>query len=198
MTRHENTILNVLVLLFLLALGIASRFMLLDLPNVKPVAAIVMFAAFWFRSFRVAGLSLLLIILVSNVGLDSCPWQVTCGVVGGLLVAAGLGRLFQSRFDSAQSVSASPLSAISMLLGSALGMSIAFFLISNFSVWAMGQWYPLTPSGLVQCFAAAVPFFKYTLCGDMMFCTSLFGAWWIVASLVSSQQTQTVVRQDSV
>lgn len=196
MNRYQNALRDISILLLLLAVGIASRFVLVELPNVKPVAAIVMFAAFWFRSFRVAGLALLLIMLVSNVGLDSCPWQITCGVIGGLLAAAWLGRNFRSRFDSARSVSQSPLMAAGLLLGSALTMSIAFFLISNFSVWAMGQWYPLTLSGLVQCFVAAVPFFKYTLCGDMLFCTSLFGAWWIVASLVTSNQTQAMVRQD--
>ena len=196
MNRYQNALRDISILLLLLAVGIASRFVLVELPNVKPVAAIVMFAAFWFRSFRVAGLALLLIMLVSNVGLDSCPWQITCGVIGGLLAAAWLGRNFRSHFDSASSVSQSPLMAAGLLLGSALTMSIAFFLISNFSVWAMGQWYPLTLSGLVQCFVAAVPFFKYTLCGDMLFCTSLFGAWWIVASLVTSNQTQAMVRQD--
>ena len=196
MNRYQNALRDISILLLLLAVGIASRFVLVELPNVKPVAAIVMFAAFWFRSFRVAGLALLLIMLVSNVGLDSCPWQITCGVIGGLLAAAWLGRNFRSHFDSASSVSQSPLMAAGLLLGSALTMSIAFFLISNFSVWAMGQWYPLTLSGLVQCFVAAVPFFKYTLCGDMLFCTSLFGAWWMVASLVTSNQTQAMVRQD--
>lgn len=197
MTRYENTIRHILVLLILLAIGIASRFVMVDLPNVKPVAAIVMFAAFWFRSFRVAGLALLLIMLVSNAGLDSCPWQVTCGVVGGLLAAAWLGRNLRGRFESRTAVSESPLAASGLLLGSSLAMSIAFFVISNFSVWAMGQWYPLTLSGLAQCFVAAVPFFKYTLCGDLVFSTSLFGAWWIVASLVTSNQRHAMVRQDS-
>ncbi len=195
MNRYPNIIRDTLILLVLLAIGISSRFMLLDLPNFKPVAAIVMFAAFWFRSFRVAGLALLLIMLASNVGLDSCPWQITCGVLGGLLAAAWLGRNFRSNFDSARDVSASPLRAGGLLLGSAFAMSLAFFVISNFSVWAMGQWYPLTGSGLVSCFAAAVPFFKYTLCGDMMFCTSLFGAWWLVASLATSHAPETVDQQ---
>ena len=186
MKKSENLIVNILVLTLLLAIGIASRFVLLDLPNVKPIAAIVMFAAFWFRSFRVAGLALLLIVLASNVGLASCPWQITCGVVGGLLVAAGLGRQLHRRFESAADVNQKPLGALLQLGGSAFVMSAAFFLISNFSVWAMGQWYPLTLSGLVQCFVAAVPFFKYTFCGDMVFTGTLFSAWWMLAMIRSS------------
>ncbi len=183
MKKSENLILSILVLALLLAIGIASRFVLLDLPNVKPLAAIAMFAAFWFRSFRVAGLALVLIVLASNIGLSSCPWQITCGVVGGLLVAAGLGRRLHRRVGRATDVTQKPVGSLLQLGGSALAMSVAFFLISNFSVWAMGQWYPLTLSGLVQCFVAAVPFFKYTFCGDMVFTGALFSAWWMVATV---------------
>jgi len=80
--KQSEVLRNVFILLLLLAIGVASRFFLIDVPNFKPIAAIVLFAAFWFRSYWVAGLSLVLVMCVSNSALDHCPWQVTLGVVG--------------------------------------------------------------------------------------------------------------------
>ncbi len=187
MKRPENLLRDSLILLILIAIGVASRFALIDLPNVKPVAAIVLFAAFWFRSYWVAGLSLVVVMLISNSGLDSCPWQITAGVMSGLVVAAVLGRRLGSRFENAREVTSRPASAIAQLFGSAFVMSLAFFVISNFAVWSMGQWYPLTAGGLVHCFTAAIPFFKYTFCGDMFFAASIFGVWYAVETVAQLQ-----------
>lgn len=45
--------------------------------------------------------------------------------------------------------------------------SFTFFLVSNFGVWY--YWYPHTVSGLLTCYALAVPFYKNTLIGDLLF-----------------------------
>jgi len=180
MKRPENLLRDCLILLLLIAVGISSRFVLFDLPNFKPIASIVLFAAFWFRSYLVAGLALVLMMLVSNSALDHCPWQVTLGVIGGLIVAGLLGRRLHAKVGNAESVSKQPVAAVGQILGSAFAMSAAFFLISNFAVWSMGQWYPMTAEGFVSCFAAAVPFFKYTLFGDLFFSAGIFAVWFAI------------------
>lgn len=53
--------------------------------------------------------------------------------------------------------------------GVVVGAPIAFFLISNFGVWLGGGLYPHTLSGLADCYALAVPFFRGTLFGDWLF-----------------------------
>lgn len=186
--QQKNLLRDVLILLLLVAVGILSRYCLIEIPNFKPIAAIVLFAAFWFRSYWVAGLSLVLVMMVSNSGLDHCPWQITLGVIGGLAVAAILGRRLGNRFRDANEVTTRPANAAMQLLGSAFVMSVAFFAISNFSVWAMGQWYPLTLGGLAHCFTAAIPFFKYTFGGDLLFSTGLFGAWYVTEMLSQSSK----------
>ena len=45
--------------------------------------------------------------------------------------------------------------------------SFTFFLVSNFGVW--WHWYPHTFSGLLTCYALAIPFYKNTLLGDLLF-----------------------------
>lgn len=57
-----------------------------------------------------------------------------------------------------------------------LAASTLFFLLSNFGVW-MGGWYPTTPVGLIACYTSAIPFFGYTIAGDLLFTGVLFGTW---------------------
>ncbi len=58
----------------------------------------------------------------------------------------------------------------------ALGASL-FFLISNFGVWAEGLLYPKTLVGLVDCYIAAIPFFRNSLIGDVTFATGFFAVY---------------------
>lgn len=60
------------------------------------------------------------------------------------------------------------------IIGAALGSSISFFLISNFMVWAAGTMYPRNWAGLMTCFDAAVPFFRHTIEGDLLFTSAMF------------------------
>ena len=61
-----------------------------------------------------------------------------------------------------------------------LAGSIQFFLITNFGAWlSMGHAYPRTLQGLIQCYAAGVPFYWRTLASDVLYTAILFGlhAW---------------------
>lgn len=62
------------------------------------------------------------------------------------------------------------------IAGAALAGSVSFFVLSNFAVWAAwGDMYPKTLAGLGACYAAAVPFFRHTLEGDLLFTALFFG-----------------------
>ncbi len=60
--------------------------------------------------------------------------------------------------------------------------SVLFFTLSNLGVWLTGRIYPLTMSGLITCFAAGVPFFKYTLMSDIAYSAVLFGTFELLQS----------------
>ena len=60
------------------------------------------------------------------------------------------------------------------VIGAALASSISFFLVSNFTVWATGTMYPMTWAGLLTCYDAAIPFFRHTFEGDMLFTVAMF------------------------
>jgi hypothetical protein len=69
--------------------------------------------------------------------------------------------------------------------------STAFFVISNFGVWMSG-WYTLSLAGLVACYVNAIPFYGYTLIGDLAFTGVLFGSYelskYMAASKAASPQ----------
>ena len=54
-------------------------------------------------------------------------------------------------------------------IGLPLAGSVLFFLVSNFGVWASGSMYPATLTGLGQCFAAGLPFFRNTAVSDLLY-----------------------------
>jgi hypothetical protein len=63
------------------------------------------------------------------------------------------------------------------IFGAALLSSILFFIITNFGVWITGGgWvYPKTWEGLIECYTLAIPFFRNTVTGDLVYTGVLFG-----------------------
>ena len=77
------------------------------------------------------------------------------------------------------------------VLGGALGASVIFFIVSNFGVWMSGTMYPLSIEGLISCYAAAIPFFHYTIAGNVIYSAALFGSYeWIKANNPSLQPVE--------
>lgn len=60
------------------------------------------------------------------------------------------------------------------IVGAALIASISFFVVSNFAVWVVWDMYPRTLTGLMNCYAAGLPFFRRAVAGDLLFTTAMF------------------------
>ena len=74
-----------------------------------------------------------------------------------------------------------------------------FFILSNFGVWLTGVYYPKTFTGLIECYAAAVPFYKNEFFGNMLlntfmsnvfFTALLFGAYALIKKTAFAETTQ--------
>ena len=63
------------------------------------------------------------------------------------------------------------------IAGAGLVSSLLFFIVTNFGVWAFGNGtvYPLTPSGLIECYVMALPYLRNTLISMAIFLPVLFG-----------------------
>lgn len=70
---------------------------------------------------------------------------------------------------------------VDWVLGSALAGSLGFFLLSNFGCWLDPiMKYEQSFNGLVQCYAMAIYFFRYTLASDVLFTLLFVGAYRVV------------------
>jgi len=154
----------------LIAVAAASRF-LPHPPNFACVTALGLFAGCYLAG-RKAYLVPLAVLLISDclgqglgiVGMGFYSPVAMLFVYVGMLSSVPVGRWIANR----QSMLRIPLGAVA---GSCL-----FFVISNLGVWLAG-WYSMTATGFIACFANAIPFFGYSLAGDLAFSALLFGAW---------------------
>ena len=70
--------------------------------------------------------------------------------------------------------------SVKNLIFASVTASVSFFVITNFGVWALGTLYPKTPAGLLSSYIAAIPFFQYSLIGDLFFVGLMFGVYELV------------------
>jgi hypothetical protein len=146
----------------LILLAAASR-LLPHAPNFTPVAALGLFAGATLGR-RAAWLVPFAALLLSDAFLGFyAPVSMLFNYAGfGACLLIGSGLLGRRR-------------TLARLGGAALASSVAFFLLSNFGMWANG-YYPRTLAGLGACYAAGLPFFRNTLASDALFAAALFGA----------------------
>lgn len=159
--------------LLLVALVVLSRVGMTDIPNFKPVAAIALFAGFLFSN---RGWALLIVgsgMLLSDFLIGTYSIAIAAFVYIGLLLPVFLGWRLQGSDKLGGKFWGKTLCA-------SLFASVFFFLISNWAVWQFSGFYPLTMTGLWECFVYAVPFFRNTLAGDLMFTIVLFGSYALI------------------
>ncbi len=62
----------------------------------------------------------------------------------------------------------------------ALSSSVLFFIFSNLGVWLLTPLYEMNLSGFLLCFEMAIPFFKHSLLGDLVYSVTIFGVYFAV------------------
>ena len=161
-------------MLYLYVLG-ATLLRLLPHPwNVTPVGAMFLFSGATFRSRRDSLLAPLVALLVSDYAVIRFLYAGKYGWFSpytwtGFLLTGLLGWTLRKKLTLPRVAAAS------------LAGSVVFFLVSNFGVWAAGGLYPRTPAGLVECYLAAVPFFRNSLLGDLFYNAAMFGSYsWLM------------------
>jgi len=69
--------------------------------------------------------------------------------------------------------------------------SMQFFVVTNFGSWLWFQAYPRTMTGLADCYAAAIPFFGWTVASDAIYVAVLFGLHAWLSRTVAAQERVT-------
>lgn len=150
-------------------LAIAAR-LLPHPPNFTPLAALGLFAGSVSLRPKLVGIAILAAMLVSDLFLGFHPLMPV--IYGCLLANIAIGAFFvRGGRDSKFSFNLNSTGRI--FAGSLMG-SVLFFVVTNFAHFL--AFYPMTGSGLMSCYTAAIPFFQYTVTGDLVYSGVLFGA----------------------
>jgi hypothetical protein len=81
--------------------------------------------------------------------------------------------------------------------GAAFLCSLQFYLLTDLAVWfrssdGVGRLYARNLSGLLECYAAALPFWGRTLAGDLLFSGALFGMYALLARRTAGSGSRAV------
>lgn len=130
-------------------------------PNFTPVAAIALFGGAQFADKRAAFLVPLAGLFLSDLVLGF--HRLMPVVYGAFALIVLLGFWVRHR--------PGPL----RIAGAAVASAVLFFILTNLAVWAFGTLYPKTGLGLLECYIAALPFFRNMLLSNLLYSILLFG-----------------------
>jgi uncharacterized protein DUF6580 len=166
--------LNVLLLAALVLLVICSR--LLPHPlNFTPIGALGLFSGAYILDRKVWMLPLIALLLSDFVIGFYNPISMFF-VYFGFALSAFIGRWALSEKR-----------AVLKIAGAAICSATMFFIVSNFGTWLSGTLYPMTISGLMECYVMAIPFYGNTLAGDLFYAAILFGTYEGVKQLFNKE-----------
>ena len=135
------------IVLLIIIFGVICR-LIPHPPNFSPVTAIALFGGLNFSDKRIAFSIPLIILFLSDLILGISI--INLFVYTGFSIIVFLGTKIKS-----------------IKFGNIILSSFIFFLISNFGVWIIG--YPKNIEGLILCYTMAIPFFGYSIAGDLFF-----------------------------
>lgn len=161
-----------LFILIIILLGAATRF-LPHPPNFTAIGALALFGGAFFSNRKLGLLLPLGALLLSDLVFELLPsdlgfYAAQPFVYIGFLLTGLLGWFLRDR------------KRWNRVLGMSMAGSVVFFVMSNLGVWFTVPYYPLTVEGLIACYGAAVPFFHWSVLGDLFFNTVFFGSVYLV------------------
>lgn len=152
-----------------------------------PIAAVAMFAGYFFRDLRIAALVPLTAMTVSDLFLPGYDGvAVTLVVYAVFLLPVVMGKRLQKYEWSLRPLAYSLVPAV------------VFFLATNLAIWTFRPWYEPNLAGLTQCYAAAIPFFRWMLMGDVFYVALLFGSYALASDLGLAQRRQVLLAEDRI
>ena len=147
-----------LLAVLLIAFAAVSRFVPHP-ENFTPIAAMALFGGVYFDK-RYAFVVPLVAMVVSDYFIG---FHNTIPYVYGSFVLTGVIGIWLKNHKN-----------VGWVVGASLSSSVLFFVITNFGMWVTGG-YPQNFGGLVECYIAAIPFFRNTVLGDLLYVGVLFG-----------------------
>ena len=150
----------------LLLVGVISR-ILVHTPNFNPVIALALFGGMYLKKRDALWMPLALMIISDLLlGLHNTIFFTW----GSVLLISMMGSWQKEN------------KAFSMLAVKTLAAPVLFFLVTNFGSWL--AMYPKTIDGLIQCYIAAIPFFRNSLVSAILYSVVLIASYEFVTRRV--------------
>lgn len=143
-------------------------------PNFAPVGALALFGGAYLKK-QWSYIIPIMAMLVSDLFLGFYTPQIMAAVYISFILIVFLGSLARNNKN---------IGRIAILT---LSGSIAFFVITNFTVWAFTPMYQQTITGLINCYIAALPFFRNTVLGDLFYTGVLFSSFEAIMPITNKQ-----------
>lgn len=143
--------------------------------NFAPIGAMSIFGAAYFSDKKFSFLVPLFAMFVSDLFVNNLIYGSFYG--GFMLFTPGFYWMYGS-------IALIVLAGIFILkkvntknvIAGSLSASVIFFLVTNFGAWLGNPVYPQGIEGLFMSYAAGIPFFHYTVLGDLFYSGVMFGA----------------------
>ncbi len=142
--------------------------LLIDTPNFQPIMAVALFCGFVFTSRGIGLATVLTGLGLSDALTGFYQWPLLAVVYVALASPLAMGVWIRRR----------RLGGLSLGLGIAGSSALAatvFYLSTNLAFWSWTPWYSRDLSGLAECLAMGLPFFKWTMISNLWFAALLFG-----------------------
>jgi len=175
---------DVVVISLLVILAVASR-LLPHAPGFVAVTGASMFAGWYLRRGSLVFLVPLIVLSLSDLLLGFYQPLLMLAVYLVAVAPVLMGRLLHGK--------ATPL----RLAAATLCCSVLSLVTINFFVWLTSAWYAKTATGLVQCYLAALPFFKYRMAGDICSVAVCFGVYALITHCWPSTAIEPLRRRRS-
>ncbi|MBK6274281.1 MAG: hypothetical protein IPF58_06020 [Saprospirales bacterium] len=181
--KSKQTLLAIILIL----LGVVLRLLEL-IPNFSPVTAIALLGGAYLLDKRWSIIIPVASLFISDILLgykNNYPFfhNTIFFVYISYIIIAFLGWKLRSEKVNYLQVG-----------GFAMVSSLLFFIISNFGVWIVGTLYERNLAGLVNCFDMAIPFYKYTFLGDVVYTLLFFVVFNVIKNLTIIKLTPSTIK----
>jgi len=142
----------------LIGFAILGRYLLLEVPNVETMTAAILLAG------ALLGGAYTLIVPLAAVAIFDLFYGNSSILIftwSAWAIIGFFGLVLKGRTKSAWKFTAG-------LTGMGMVASLFFYFWTNFGVWLIGNWYPKTTNGLLNCFLAGVPFLRWQIIGNLI------------------------------
>lgn len=145
--------------IFIIGIGVLFRF-LPHPPNFVPIAAIALFGGVYLNKKYALILPIIIMILSDLILGFSASTPL---VYLSFFITSLIGLFLAKRKH------------FSAIFLASVSSSVIFFVLTNLNYWYAASLYPKTFDGMVEAYLMAIPFFRNTLIGDLVFVGIFFG-----------------------